>query len=173
MDSRQLLQTAAGELHGPTEQAHPFAPQFISRQAQVRQALVLVESGGQVLAGGGCEPAVPQAARREARKEMTAQPVKNPPASAGDPRVVSSIPGSGGSPGGGHGDPLQYPCLENPMDRGAWRATVCGVGHDSMIKTEINKLPRRAPRRRSSLPVLTLSLLIGQFPSLPRPTPPQ
>ena len=38
-----------------------------------------------------------------------------------------SIPGSGRSPGGGHGNPLQYPCLENPMDRGAWRATVHGV----------------------------------------------
>ena len=38
-----------------------------------------------------------------------------------------SIPGWGRSPGGGHGNPLQYSCLENPMDRGAWRATVCGV----------------------------------------------
>ena len=39
----------------------------------------------------------------------------------------SSIPGSGRSPGGGHGNPLQYSCLENPMDRGAWQATVHGV----------------------------------------------
>ena len=39
----------------------------------------------------------------------------------------SLIPGSGRSPGGGHGNPLQYSCLENPMDRGAWRATVHGV----------------------------------------------
>ena len=37
------------------------------------------------------------------------------------------IPGSGRSPGGGHGNPLQYSCLENPMDRGAWQATVYGV----------------------------------------------
>ena len=37
------------------------------------------------------------------------------------------IPGLGGSPGGGHGNPLQYSCLENPGDRGAWRATVHGV----------------------------------------------
>ena len=37
------------------------------------------------------------------------------------------IPGSGRSPGGGHGNPLQYSCLEKPMDRGAWRATVCGT----------------------------------------------
>ena len=53
--------------------------------------------------------------------------VKNPPASAGDIRDAGSIPESGGSPGGGHGDPLQYSCLENPMDGGAWRATVHGV----------------------------------------------
>ena len=43
--------------------------------------------------------------------------VKNPPANAGD---VGLIPGSGGSPGGGNGNPLQYFCLENLMDRGAW-----------------------------------------------------
>jgi len=49
--------------------------------------------------------------------------VKNPPANAGDIRDVSSILGSGRSPGGGHGNPLQYSYLENPMDRGAWRAT--------------------------------------------------
>ena len=53
--------------------------------------------------------------------------VKNPPASAGDRRDTGSIPGSGRSPGGGHGNPLQYSCLENPMDRGAWQATVHGV----------------------------------------------
>ena len=40
---------------------------------------------------------------------------------------LGSIPGSGRSPGGGHGNPLQYSCLENPMDRGAWRATVHGA----------------------------------------------
>ena len=50
--------------------------------------------------------------------------VKNPPASGGDARDVGSVPGSGRSPGGGHGDPPQYSCLENPMGRGAWQATV-------------------------------------------------
>ena len=50
--------------------------------------------------------------------------VKNPPANAGDIRDSGSIPGSGRFPGGGHGNPLQYFCLENPMDRGAWKATV-------------------------------------------------
>ena len=46
---------------------------------------------------------------------------KNPPANAGDIRDESSIPGLGRSPAGGHGNPLQFSCLENPMDRGAWR----------------------------------------------------
>ena len=45
--------------------------------------------------------------------------VKTPPASAGDTKTLSLIPGSGRSPGGGHSNPLQYSCLENPMDRGA------------------------------------------------------
>ena len=53
--------------------------------------------------------------------------VKNMPASAGDVRDRSSIPGSGRHHGGGHGNPLQYYCLENPMDRGAWQAMVHGV----------------------------------------------
>ena len=46
---------------------------------------------------------------------------------AGDVRDTGSTPGPGRSPGRGHGNPLHYPCLENPMDRGAWRATVHGV----------------------------------------------
>ena len=50
--------------------------------------------------------------------------VKNPPANAGDIRDAGLIPGSGRSPGGGRGSPLQCSCLENPMDRGAWWATV-------------------------------------------------
>ena len=50
--------------------------------------------------------------------------IKNPLASAGDIRDSDSIPGSGRSPGEGHGNPLQYPCLENPMDRGAQRASL-------------------------------------------------
>ena len=50
--------------------------------------------------------------------------VKNLHVNAGDLRDMGSIPGLGRSPGGGHGNPLQYSCLENPMDRGAWWATV-------------------------------------------------
>ena len=50
--------------------------------------------------------------------------VENPPASVGDLRDAGSVPGLGRSPEGGYGNPLQYSCLVNPMDRGAWRATV-------------------------------------------------
>ena len=53
--------------------------------------------------------------------------VKNPLANAGDVREVGLIPGLGRCPGEGNGNPLQYPCLENPMDRAAWWATVHGV----------------------------------------------
>ena len=52
---------------------------------------------------------------------------KEPSANAGDIRDAGAIPGSGRSPGGGLGSPLQYSCLENPMDRGAWWATVHGI----------------------------------------------
>ena len=61
--------------------------------------------------------------------------VKNPSASAGDVRDTNSIPGSGRSSGGGHGNPLQYSCQENPMDRGGWRATVHRVtGSQTQLK---------------------------------------
>ena len=53
--------------------------------------------------------------------------VKNSPANAGHLGDAGLIPGSGRFPGEGHGNPLQYSCLENPMDRGAWWATVHGV----------------------------------------------
>ena len=52
---------------------------------------------------------------------------KNLSANTGDIRDVGSIPGSGRFPGGGHGNPPQYSCLENSMDRGAWWATVHGA----------------------------------------------
>ena len=50
--------------------------------------------------------------------------VKNLPTNAGDIKALSLIPGLGRYPGGGHGNPLQYSCLENPMNRGVWQATV-------------------------------------------------
>ena len=61
------------------------------------------------------------------RASQVALEVIDPPANVGDARHMSSAPRSGRSSGGGHGNPLQYSCLENPMDRGAWWATVCGV----------------------------------------------
>ena len=60
--------------------------------------------------------------------------VKNPFASSGDVRDVSSIPGLGRFPGEGHGNPLQYSRLENPMDRGAWRATVHRVAESDTTR---------------------------------------
>ena len=64
------------------------------------------------------------------------QIVKNRPANAGDP---GSIPGSGRSPGGGNGNPLQYSCLENSINRGTLRATVHGVAEPDT--TELLTLP--------------------------------
>ena len=66
---------------------------------------------------------------------LVTQIVKNPFDDAGDAGDVGKIPGWGRSPGGGHGNPLWYSCLENPKDRGAWQATVLSmesqkVGHD-------------------------------------------
>ena len=62
--------------------------------------------------------------------------VTNPSANAGDTRDIGSIPGSGRSPGEENGNPLQYSCLGNPIDREAWQATVHGVprvGHNSVL----------------------------------------
>ena len=98
------------------------------------------------------------------------QVVKNPPTNAGDMRDVGSIPGLGRSPGGGLGNPLQYSCLKNPMDRGACRATVhriaqswtrlkqlslhrqgfyASVCHDRCLGQEVypqqNQTPRKSP----------------------------
>jgi len=60
--------------------------------------------------------------------------IKNPSANAGDLRDVGLIPGSGSSPGEGNGNPLQYSCLEDPMDRGAGWATVHGVTESDMTE---------------------------------------
>ena len=60
--------------------------------------------------------------------------VKNPPAKAGDPGDVGSIPGLGRSPGGRNGNPLQYSCLENPIDRAAWHTTIHGAQSQTQLK---------------------------------------
>ena len=61
----------------------------------------------------------------------SASEVQNPPVNAGDVRDRSSISGLGRSSGVGNGNPLQYSCLENPMDRGAWEVTVHGLAIES------------------------------------------
>ena len=71
--------------------------------------------------------------------------VKNLPASAGDLRDAGSIPESERSPGGGHGNPLQYSSLENPMDREVWWATVHGV-----IKSQTGLKPFRMHSHREN-----------------------
>jgi len=59
--------------------------------------------------------------------------VKSPPANAGDIRYLGSVPGLGRSPGEGNGYPLQYSFLGNPMNRGAWQATVHGVAKSQTV----------------------------------------
>ena len=65
--------------------------------------------------------------------------VKNLSAKAGDTRNMGSIPGSRRSPGEGKSNPLQYPCLENSMDRGPWRTTIHGVAESNMTKQLIKQ----------------------------------
>ena len=80
------------------------------------------------------------------------QLVENPPANAGDTGGVGSIPGSGRSPGEGNGNPLQYSCLENPMDSGP-RVTIS--------QTRLSSTQTHVPRIvLSPLPVLLLLLLL-------------
>ena len=66
--------------------------------------------------------------------------VKNPPPNAGEVRDAGLIPGSGRSPGGGHGNPLQNSCPENPMDREAWPATVHGVAKSQIQLKRLSML---------------------------------
>ena len=70
---------------------------------------------------------VESSSKRQIRVSQVALVVKDPPANARDLKNMGSIPGLGRSPGAGHGNPLQYSCLENSIDRGTWRAAVHGV----------------------------------------------
>ena len=81
--------------------------------------------------------------------------VKNPPVNAGDIRDASLIPVSGRSPGGGHGNPLQYSCLENPKGRGAWWATGHGV---TKSRTQLKWLSMHTHFRNRSHPLLEFQL---------------
>ena len=90
--------------------------------------------------------------------------VRNPPASAGE---AGSIPGSGRSPGGGNGNPLQYACLENPMDGGAWWATGQGVArvrHDRVT----NEQRRQTSVKCGPAPLSAPHRLSGSVMSSPR-----
>ena len=69
------------------------------------------------------------------RASLVAVEVKNLPVNAGDIKDTGSNPGSGRSPGEVNGNPLQYPFLENPMDRGAWWATVYGITELDLTET--------------------------------------
>ena len=96
--------------------------------------------------------------------------VKNPPAIAGDIRDAGSIPGLGRFPGEGHGNLLQYSCLENPMDRGAWWATVHGVAKS---QTRLKQLSKHACAHPHStclhLSLLCPEILSGVFSSPSNP----
>ena len=81
--------------------------------------------------------------------------VKNLPADAGDIRDTGSVPGLGRSPGVEHGNTLQYTCLENPMDRGAWRVTVHSTTHILRHRFTLNCNPRH-PKLLSCIPTCYL-----------------
>ena len=89
--------------------------------------------------------------------------VKHLPANA---REVGSIPGSGSSPGGGNGSPLQYSCLENPVDRGAWRATAHGVA-ESDTPEQLSTHTRGSPAAQTASPA-AWARLGGCVPQRPR-----
>ena len=74
--------------------------------------------------------------------------VKKPPADPGDVKDMGSISGSGRSPEGGHGNPLQYSCLENPTERGAWQATVHGVAKSWTQLKQLSTHTCRGDRER-------------------------
>ena len=95
--------------------------------------------------------------------------LKNPLFNAEDIRDMGSIPGSGRSPGGGHDNPLQYSCLENPMDRGAWWATIHGV---TKSQTLLKRLRLHSTHLLVSLglPSSRLSFL-SPAPHYPQPFP--
>ena len=90
--------------------------------------------------------------------------VRNLPADAGDIGDLGLIPGSGRSPGGGHGNPLQYSCLENPVDRGAWWATVHGVAQ-SQTRLSLHAAHDgvRVQPRPGQMIYLQLSLGLGRI----------
>ena len=93
------------------------------------------------------------------RHPGTSQVVKNPPANGGDVRDMGSIPGLGRAPGGGHDKPLQYSCLENPKDRGAWQVRVHRVTKSQTQLKRLSMHTQRVNEVGSCLPIDRLSTL--------------
>ena len=91
--------------------------------------------------------------------------IKNPPANTGHLGDTGSIPGSGRSPGEGNGNPLQYSCLENPMDKGAWRATA-----DKIEKSQTRQKDVRGDKEEYFIIVLVIYCFVTtpNFSSLKR-----
>ena len=94
----------------------------------------------------------------KAPASLVALEVKNSHASTGEKRDMGSIPGSGRFPGRGHGNPLQYAYLENPMDRGAWKTTVHRIAESDTTETPWHKtfsnIAAAAAKSRQSCPTL-------------------
>ena len=98
--------------------------------------------------------------------------VKKLPTNAGNARDMGSIPGSGRFPGRGHGNPLQYAYLENPMDRGAWKTTVHRIAESDTTETPWHKtfsnIAAAAAKSRQSCPTLC-NPIDGSPPGSPIP----
>ena len=99
---------------------------------------------------------------------LVALEIKSLPVNTGNIRDLGLIPGLERSPGGEHGNPLQYSCLENPMDRGAWGATVRGsqsVGHDcrDLAHTHINKKRKSLKQKQISIEGHKIRNTIGSY----------
>ena len=88
--------------------------------------------------------------------------VKNPPASAGDIEDMGLISGLGRSPGGGHGNTLQYSCLENPMDRGAWQAH--GVAESDTTEVTEHAARTRGTKNSTNVTIHHWKKDISQIP---------
>ena len=86
--------------------------------------------------------------------------VKNPPTSAGHVRHVNLVSGSGRAPGGGHGNPLQYSCLENPMDRGAWWAPVHRVTKRNFVMDMTDTNARHTHKRIKQVKLILILYFI-------------
>ena len=91
--------------------------------------------------------------------------VKNPPTNAGGTKNMCLIPGLGRSPGGGHGNPLQYSCLKNSMDRGAWGTTDHGVAKESDMTEQLSTRAHKYQNQAKSLVIL--SDLLTEKESIP------